>query len=452
MRAALENKAAMVAKRVPKLPLSLQLIILTVFLPEQMSLFIAGLRLTLTRLIFLVLTPIVFLRLSKQIQSHRYRFVASDFFVLLASLWMFIGPGVTYGISESIVHSGPIVLEFLIAYMSTRVLLPKNNQSLAFINLLCVVLAFVGLDGVFDAATGEFFTRDLVTKLTGFPSHPWIPGQDSYRFGLRRAAGPLEHPILFGFVCAIGFLYAISIKIRWRKFCIVGCLIGVILSGSTAPMQVALMGSALFVYSRMFRTLKLKWALLWTSIAVVVITIFMSTPTPFGHLIDLLTIDPSTAYYRLYIWRQVGPAILQSPYFAVPEGSYDYEGSVDSVWLVLSLQYGMVCAIFTALSMFGSCSIPTRSYRTNLSQVEKTIAETTSILILLTIFMGLTVHLWGSSWILAGLLVGLRAHLGEAGRVPARRDSKFRNAAGDDSAGKSLEKSNSARNLDSAVF
>ncbi len=458
MRAALEKETAALVKRVPKLPLSLQLIILTVFLPQQTSLFIAGLRLTATRLILLLLTPIVFLRLSKLILSHRYRFVASDLFVLLASLWMFIGPAATYGISDSIVHSGPIALEFLIAYMSTRVLLSKNDQSLAFINLLCVVLAFVGLDGLLDAATGDFFTRDLVTKLTGVPSHEWILGQDSYRFGLRRATGPLEHPILFGFVCAIGFLFALSIKIRWRTFCIFGCLLGVLLSGSTAPMQVTLMGSALFVYSRMFRKLKLKWALLWTGLAAVVITLFLSTPTPFGHLIDLLTIDPSTAYYRLYIWREVGPAILQSPYFAVPGASYEYTGSVDSVWLVLSLDYGMVCAIFIALSMFGSCSLPTRSYNTNLSQVEKSIAQTTSILILLSIFMGLTVHLYGSSWILAGLLVGLRAHLGEAGHVRTRRANEFRNAAGRGSSGQQPGKvgrnlsANSAKDLDAAIF
>lgn len=412
----------------PKLPLSLKLIILSLFLPDQLSIFIAGLRLTEVRLVLLFLTPLVFLHLIKQFQSGRYRFVLSDLFVALTSLWMFVGPAVTDGFVESFVHSGPTVLEFLIAYMSTRLLLSKPNLALAFVNMLCIVLAVVGLTGLLDAATGDFFIRKLIAQF-GIPAHEWIINQDSFRFGLRRAAGPLEHPILFGFVCAIGFLFAISIKVRARKFCIFGCLLGVLLSGSTAPMQVTLMGISLFVYSKLFKSLSSKWILLWAAIAAFCGMIFMSTNTPFGHLIDFFTIDPSTGYYRLYIWRSVGPAILENPYFKVLAGTYDYSGSVDSIWLVLSLDYGMVCAILTALSMFGSCSRPTRGYRTNLPEVEKDVARTATIIILLAMFMGITVDLWGSSWVLLGLLVGLRASLGAAGALKAPKDDRSRDAA-----------------------
>jgi hypothetical protein len=427
MGAAVKNITA-AEESVPKLPLSVKLILLTIFLPDQLSLFIAGLRLTEVRLVLLSLTPLVFLRLNKQFQSHRYRFVASDLFVALASLWIFIGPAVTDGFFESFVHSGPIVLEFLIAYMSTRFLLSESNLPLAFVNMLCIVLAVVGLTGVLDAATGDFFIRNLIAQF-GIPAHEWIINQDSFRFGLRRAVGPLEHPILFGFVCAIGFLFATSINIRRRKFCIFGCLVGVVLSGSTAPMQVTLMGIGLIVYGKVLSSLKGKWILLWAVIATFSTLIFVSTNTPFGHLIELFTIDPTTGYYRLYIWRSVGPAILENPYFKVLAGTYDYSGSVDSIWLVLSLDYGMVCAIFTALSMFGSCSRSTRGYHTSLTEVEKNIARTTTIVILLAMFMGLTVDLWGASWVLVGLLVGLRASLGAAGALKAPRNDVSQDTA-----------------------
>ncbi|MGO9545640.1 MAG: O-antigen ligase family protein [Rhodomicrobium sp.] len=434
MQLAQKYITAGLANRVPKLPLSMKLVVLTLFLPEQLSIFIAGLRLSEVRIIFLLLAPLAFLRFSRKRLTGRYRFIASDLFVPLAGLWMFVGPAIVNGLADSLQHSGPIVLEYLIAYMATRVLLADKEHSLAFVNMLCLAIAIVALDGVVDAVTGDFFTRDLVTRLTGAPAHEWAGGADTYRFGMRRAVGPLEHPILFGFVCAIGLLFAMSVRIRLRVFCIFSCLAGVIVSGSTAPMQVVLMGSALFVYSKMFGTRANKWVLLWTAIAIGVAGIFMSTPTPFGHLIELFTIDPSTAYYRLFIWRSVGPAILQNPYFTVLEGEYDYSGSVDSVWLVLSLQYGMVCAIFTALSMFGSCSRPTNGGGTSLTENEKVIARTTSILILLTIFMGLTVHLWGSSWVLAGLLVGLRANLGEAAVLKAREEVKVSRARWNNSA------------------
>ncbi len=408
----------------PALPLSLKLTLLTVFFPDQLSLFIAGLRITEVRLVFLIFAPMVFFLTLKKIGSPRYRFVVSDLFVVLASLWMFVGPAVRNGIEESAVHSGPIVLEYLIAYLSVRVLLTEKDHALAFVNMLCLVTAFVGLTGILDAATGDFFIRNLLAQF-GLPAHEWILNADHFRFGLRRAVGPLEHPILFGFVCSVGLLLSISTKIQRKKFCIFGCLTGTLLAGSTAPLQVVIMGCGLFVYSKIFDAIKGKWIILWSAIFSVFLIIFMSTDTPFGHLIDLLTIDPATAYYRLYIWRSVGPGILQNPFFTVLEGEYDYDGgTVNSVWLVLSLDYGMICAIFVALSIFGACSRPTRNADSNLSDVEKTIARTTTILLMLSIFMGLTVHLWGASWVLVGLLTGLRANLGEAAALKAIKNSE----------------------------
>jgi hypothetical protein len=48
-----------------------------------------------------------------------------------------------------------------------------------------------------------------------------------------------------------------------------------------------------------------------------------------------------------------------------------------------------------------------------------------SIVIFLAIFGGFTVHFWGSTWILIGLLVGLRAHLGELAALNASAMSRM---------------------------
>jgi hypothetical protein len=48
-----------------------------------------------------------------------------------------------------------------------------------------------------------------------------------------------------------------------------------------------------------------------------------------------------------------------------------------------------------------------------LTYSESRLGVALSIVIFLAIFAGFTVHFWGSTWILIGLLVGLRAHLGE---------------------------------------
>ncbi len=398
----------------PALPLSLRLTLAVLFLPEELSVFVAGLRLSEIRIVFLMFAPVIFVRFAQRVGAGRYRFLASDLFVPLASLWMFVGPAVRIDSSYSLTHSSPVVLEYLVAYLSVRVLLVKRDQAMAFVNLLCLCIAIVGLTGILDTLAGSFLIRDAAKAITGYSSNGWFAQEDMYRFGLHRATGPLEHPILFGFGCAIGLVFASTVGIRRRAFCIFGSLTGLLLSGSTAPMQIAILSIGLSVYSKLFRGFRGKWTLAWGLLILILFIFFAATDTPFGHMISLFTLDPSTGYYRLYIWRSVSPFILENPYLAVLPGEYGYSGSVDSVWLVLSLEFGMPCAIFMALSIVGACLSPTGKHSSALSEPEKAVARTATILLVLAIFIGCTVHLWGSSWILVSLLIGLRANLGEA--------------------------------------
>jgi len=405
------------AARSPRLPLSVKLILLTVCLPEGTSLFLMGLRLTLTRVIFIALVPVVLMRILRRIAAGRYRFVASDLFVPLAAFWMFLGPAVTNGLMDTAVHSGPVVLEYLMAYMSVRFLLSGDQTSLVFTRFLCGVLSVVALVGLLDTATGRFFTRGFVDSITGYSMASAGSEPGLHRFGLVRATGPLEHPILFGFACAIGFLLALSVDMRWQKFCVTACGIGLISSLSSAPGLAAVTGVGLILYSRLFVRVRHKWGLFALPSALVIGVFFLLSATPVRDLINAFTLDPQTGFYRLYEWQSVGPAILQNPYFAVLPGDYTYHGSIDSLWLLLALSYGIPCSVLTGLSLIGACSLPTSGRRTRLTKVEERLGTALGIVMVVIVFMGFTVDFWGSTWILVGLLVGLRANLGELGRL-----------------------------------
>ena len=404
-----------------RLPLSLKFILFSWFLPEGLSFFVAGLRLTVIRVIFLILTPVVFARLAQKVSTGRYRFVASDLFVPAAAGWMFLGPSVLYGVSDSLVHSGPIVLEYLIAYMATRVLVEENGQALAFVSLLSAVIAFICLDAALDTLTGRYFTYQLVSQITGYQKLLSFGGaEDSSRFGLLRANGPIEHPILFGFAAGVGLLLAVWTRIRLRRFCIAACGLGIVICFSSAPEQCALMGFGLLIYGRLMAGLKAKWLLILGGITAVLLPLFLVSNSPFGFLFDIATIDPQTAYYRLYIWNMVGPPILQSPLFGVFTDNLDYQGSVNSLWLVLAMTYGIPCSIMVGLSMIGCCSLPTSAPPAYLTKAESQIGTVLGVVMALVIFIGFTVDIWGSVWILVGLLTGLRANLGELGRLNRR--------------------------------
>src|ERR1700747_3156281 len=127
---------------------------------------------------------------------------------------MFRGPTIIGDVGEALRHSGPVALEYLISYLVTRTLLVKRGQALTFVGWLCFIISIAAIDGLIDTATGKYSTRELLGQMTGYSDLSY--DFDLYRFGLLRATGPVEHPILLGFDCAVGLLIAIATRIALR--------------------------------------------------------------------------------------------------------------------------------------------------------------------------------------------------------------------------------------------
>ena len=153
------------ANREIGLPLTVKVIIISIFLPEGLSFYVAGLRLTVTRLIFLVVTPVLVVRLSRMLGAGRYRFVLSDLLVPVAGVWMFVAPAQMDGAGMALTHGGPDVLEFGVGYMATRVLLSEHGQALSFANLLCFTIIASGLGMIMAFTSAGVLSFVLGTAL-----------------------------------------------------------------------------------------------------------------------------------------------------------------------------------------------------------------------------------------------------------------------------------------------
>jgi hypothetical protein len=400
------------------IPWALSLIAIATFLPEELSFYIAGLRLTAMRLMFLILTPLLLVRLGRKMAAGRYRFVLSDLFVPLTGFWLIYAPANVVGVQEALNHAGPVVLEYCIAYLATRALLSEHGQALSFANLLCRMIAIVALLALLDPLTGHYFIHDLASQLTGYykPTHEY-----DYRMGLVRAAGVLEHAILFGFVCMVGLLIAVSVPIRSRRLVIMASSLGAFLAFSSAPLQAIVIGFGLLVYGRVFAQFPHKWLGL-ISLGVVGITlIFLIFDDPFGIVMRHMIYDPSSGYYRYWTWTLGMVPVSRSPWLGIGfnpwPSEFDINHSIDSLWLMLAIQAGVPGAILVALSMIGAATFPTEGRGVSLTLAESKLGTTLGIVIFLIIFLSFTVDLWGITWILSGLLLGVRAHLGALGRV-----------------------------------
>jgi hypothetical protein len=409
----------------------LSLIAITTFLPEELSFYMFGLRLTATRLIFIIMTPVLLLRLGQRMAVGRYRFVLSDLFVPLAGFWIIYAPANIVGVQAALNHSGPIVLEFCIGYLATRTLLSEHGQALSFANLVCRVIAVVALLALLDPLTGHFFIHDLAAQLTGYYR---TLGVYDYRLGLVRASSVIEHPILFGFVCSVGLLIAVSVPIRSRRLIVLACSLGAFFAFSSAPLQAVVIGVGLLVCGRVLTPLPHKWLVMIGLGVLGISIIFFIFKDPVGVIVRHLIFDPESGYYRIWTWDLVTAGVSGSPWFGLGYPPYpnvfdefDTNHSIDSLWLVLAIEGGVPAAILVALSMIGTATFPTEGPGVGLTLAESKLGTTLGIVIFLLFFLSFTVHFWGITWMLGGLLMGVRAHIGELGRVAgvaARREGR----------------------------
>jgi len=401
-------------------PLLTILALAIILLPEEASFYVGDLRLTLARAILLALTPISFLRLVQQAGRGAYRFVWSDALVLPAGLWMLLSVTVTEGPERALVGGGVTALEFVGAYYVARAFLTAHGQALSLARVLSLSIAVVGLLSVLDRFAGYYLMHDVVGKLTGLQ----IDWRYDERYGSIRAAGTFEHPILLGSACTFALLLATALPIIVRSFVFAGAVVGLLAAVSSAPIVSAFIGIGCLVYRRLTQGFEARWRWLLLGVATMLALLFAFHPAPFGWLIGHITIDPATGFYRLLIWQVAGAGVLDAPIFGV--GMTDdwarpvwMPSTVDSLWLRAAMMFGIPGSLMIAACLLGACSRRVDIARANLSDPERRLGLALSLIMFLYIFLGLTVHFWGATWILMGLFAGMRAHLGALASVPA---------------------------------
>jgi hypothetical protein len=302
---------------------------------------------------------------------------------------------------------------------------------LSFVEILCHAIAVVALLGLLDPLTNHGFIHEFAADLTGYvkvnSGGEWA---DAYRWGLLRASGPVEHPILFGVICAFGFLLAMTSPIRARRPTIFACCLGLLASLSSAPIQAAVLSVGLLSYDRILSGFRSRWRILIVSCAAgYAVLKAVTNYSPMSFMSEHLLFDAGSYWSRVWEWQTVGDVVVQSPWFGVADHWAKIAlqsdelafTSVDSVWLAMALGAGIPGAVLLALSVLGATVSATNGPGVDLTAAESKLATTLSILLFLAALLGFTVHFWGMIWVLLGILIGVRAHLGALARSSPRQ-------------------------------
>jgi hypothetical protein len=340
------------------------------------------------------------------------RLLISDVFAFAAAFWMLLAPVSVDGLS-SLKSAGAVSVEFIAGYLAGRAFFREPAALATFVRVLKILLVTVILLAAADVVSGRWLSHDVAGALFGMPALNPV-----FRDGMIRATSTFDHPILFGTFCSLAaaiLLFSES-DVKKRFFYVGLCFVGGVLSQSSASlMTVALVLSA-YGYNQLMRSVPHRWTIFWVAVASAFAALFLVSNRPLGWLITHLTLDPQTGYFRILIWDAALDQISQSPFVGnafnlLGDGILD--ATTDSVWLVLALRFGLPIVILLALANV-TALLPVRKQSgwANVAYMER-MRLGFSIVLVLFMFTGLTVHFWNYIWIFWAVCIGIRASLRE---------------------------------------
>ena len=229
--------------------------------------------------------------------------------------------------------------------------------------------------------------------------------------------------IQYGAFCSVAaavFLYSES-NVSRRIFYVGTCLLAGLSTVTSTFLIAFTIAVSTYGYDYILRHHAWRWKALVATLVTITIAIFMTRDDPFYFLVFHLTLDPTSGYFRLATWENAIGNIASSPligysfvdYFGDPD-NYWNRASVDSVWLVLALRFGLPVVIFMLLANLGSFfSFGKKSAHRSSDPYMISMQTGFTLAVMLMVFNGLTVHYWNGPWVFWALCVGIRASLKE---------------------------------------
>lgn len=381
-----------------------------VVLPSELQITIVdGARFTPGRVAAIVL---IIPALVALFQNGR-RWIPCDALALATGCWMVIAALGAVG-TKALPTSGE-ALDFLGGYLITRAFCFGRPAIDTFVRVLKTATIIVVICGMADQLSGRLIVHDTIRTLVNASEWP----RAGWRNGHLRAAATFDHEILFGVFCALSsavFLYWETSV--FKRLSIVGvCFVGCLLSFSSAAVMAFFLVLAAYMYDKLMRRFGWRWKVFWLLCGLFVAVFVAVAQHPLGWLISHLTFDPQTGYFRMIIWDAGFSYIAQAPLFG-----YGYElfhdvrldGTVDSIWLLQMLRFGIPMFVFFFLTNLAAI-LPSRQeiqvgwQDRYLDRMRRAF----TLLLLVFMFSGLTVHFWNYMWMFWGVCLGVRASLQE---------------------------------------
>jgi O-antigen ligase/polysaccharide polymerase Wzy-like membrane protein len=390
-----------------------------VLLSEQFVWHIEGLALSPVRIFLVLLFVPTLVALFGQ---RDLRIQAFDVLVLFSVLWIIAAIIANNGLERGIKFGGSLALEALGGYIVGR----------AYVRTPQDVVVMVRWYVLLVAATIPFALSEAVTGARVFGMLP-APAEPFMRFGLHRAAVTFSHAILYGVFCAVSFGLAwfVFSKASTRYFALGIILFATFLSLSSASLLACFLAAVFIVWERVTRWMPARVAITVLGIVAMFGVIELaSNRTAMAVLLQFVSLDYWTAYFRLLIWEYATANIANSPWVGIGLNPWVRPSwmppSIDSFWLVYAVLAGLpmvtmlACGMLLLLWRVSKRAAPVAPQQWQRVRLGWTVA------LLAISQQAFTVHYWGAMNSFFFFLVGMGAWMTDAGMGARVASSRVR--------------------------
>ncbi|MEE4207726.1 MAG: O-antigen ligase family protein, partial [Parvularcula sp.] len=272
----------------------------------------------------------------------------TDIFFLLHILWLLIAM-VMNNPEQTVTFFGSQAVEFVGGYLLGRVCIRSREDFVALCRLVVLLVCLTLPFAIIEAITGRALILEALNALPGIRSDPNVNA--GVRFGLQRAQGSFDHPILYGLFSALIFPLAfVALKAVYSTTTryVLSLLIGlcVFLSLSGGPLMAFVMQMILIGWAAAFDKVNARWWLLLAfAVFCYVVVDILSTRDPIRVFLTYATFSTHTAWNRINIFNFGMDNVWANPIFGL--GLKDWArpfwmgSSMDNFWLVQAVRYGI---------------------------------------------------------------------------------------------------------------
>jgi len=377
-----------------------KLLIISLFLPNSLSLLVGSFRINGYRIILLAAC---LFSLSQLLNSRPRPSRTADRSVLAFGVWGVVALIANHEFSQALESGGIFFAETVGAYFIGRNCIASKDDIEKLAKFLIGAIIWLLVVTLPEMLTGVNVVWSLA-RVWGGASLSHI----GERFGLTRAFGPFDHPIINGVICAS--LFGLAIKVYWRNkpIRVVAVILAAFTSISSGAVASIMVQSLIATWLSWTKGWRKQWVPLGLVLLIVyVILDLLSNRSGLKVIISYLTFSPGTAQWRLLIWEYGLDNVWANPLFGL--GFNDWvrpewmrSGSMDNFWLVNAVRYGVPGFLLLATVTLTLC-------RANAKHRESVLGGGWVIGVSGLIVSGCTVHFWNQAYVFFMFYLGLGA-------------------------------------------